>query len=267
MDGMTTSPAVRVDIRDAVATITLDRPEALNSLTTEAKAGLLEALHAVGDDASVRAVVITGAGRGFCVGQDLKEHTDQLAAGEDGPFTSVSVYYNPIAEAIATMPKPVIAAVNGVAAGAGLSIAMLADFRVAAASAKFTTSFAGIALSCDTGASWSLQRLVGYGRARQMLFDPTPIGAETALAWGLVTEVVPDDELAAHVDAWAARLAAGPTLAYAAMREALEYGSSHSLSESLAFEEPRMMTTGRSQDHTSAVEAFLAKRKPTFEGR
>ena len=264
-----TSPvsSVRYECSDAVATITLDRPSSLNSLTTDAKTALLEALRRAAGDPGARALVITGAGRGFCVGQDLREHAEQLAAGDEGPFTSVRDFYNPIARAVASMPKPVIARVNGVAAGAGLSIAMLADFRVASASATFTTAFAGIGLSCDTGASWSLQRLVGPARARELLFDPSPIDAHRAEQIGLVNQVVADDELDAVVDALAARLAAGPTLAHAAIREAVTYAATHSLDEALDFEEPRMMSTGTSEDHRRAVEAFLAKRKPTFEGR
>lgn len=263
---MTSDAPVLYDLTDAVATITLNRPAALNSLTTQARVDLLAALRRAASDEAARAVVITGAGRGFCVGQDLRQHAEELAAGGEGPFTTVSEHYNPIAREIAGMPKPVIARINGVAAGAGLSMAMLADFRIAAQSASFTTAFAGIGLSCDTGASWSLQRLVGPARAREMLFDASPITAERATEIGLVNSVVADDELDAAVDALARRLAAGPTLAYAAMREVLGYAATHTLDEALDFEEPRMHATGSSDDHRRAVEAFLAK-QPTFEGR
>ena len=155
--------------------------------------------------------------------------------------------------------------VNGVAAGAGLSLAMLADFRIAAPTAKFTTAFAGIGLSCDTGASWSLQRLVGSARARELLFDARTIDADEALRIGLVNRI--EDDALAAAQSWAARLAAGPTLAYAAMRDALEFASNHSLVESLAHEEPLMIRTGSSDDHRRAVDAFLTKQPPTFEGR
>ena len=173
--------------------------------------------------------------------------------------------WGPIATTLAQMPKPVIAAVNGVAAGAGLSLAMLADFRIAAPTAKFTTAFAGIGLSCDTGASWSLQRLVGSARARELLFDARTIDADEALRIGLVNRI--EDDALAAAQSWAARLAAGPTLAYAAMRDALEFASNHSLVESLAHEEPLMIRTGSSDDHRRAVDAFLTKQPPTFEGR
>lgn len=264
---MSDSPDVLLDRHDGVATITLDRPDSLNSLTDTAKTLLLSAVREVADDDATRAVVLTGAGRGFCVGQDLRQHTEQLLAGSRGPFESIERYYNPIALCLAQMPKPVIAAINGVAAGAGLSLAMLADFRVAARGAVFTTAFAGIGLSCDTGASWTLQRLVGPSQARQLLFDPSTIDAERALDIGLVDRLVDDGEALDAAQEWAARLASGPTLAYAALRDALAYASTHSLAESLAHEEPLMIRTGTSDDHRRAVEAFLAKEKPTFEGR
>lgn len=262
---MSSSIEVIVTVDDTVATLTLNRPDSLNSLTDTAKTALLAGLRQVGDDDAVRAVVLTGAGRGFCVGQDLREHAEQLDAGSKGPFESVTRYYNPIATLVAQMPKPVIAAVNGVAAGAGLSLAMLADFRVASPGARFTTAFAGIGLSCDTGASWSLQRLVGPARARELLFDASTIDADEALRIGLVNRI--EDDALAAAQQWAQRLAAGPTLAYAAMRDALEFASTHSLVESLEHEEPLMIRTGSSDDHRRAVEAFLAKRTPRFEGR
>lgn len=264
---MSNESPVLYDLSDAVATITLNRPSALNSLTRQARTDLLDFLRRAASDETARAVVITGAGRGFCVGQDLREHAAEFDVGEKGPISTVVEHYNPIAREIARMPKPVIARINGVAAGAGLSIAMLADFRLAAQSASFTTAFAGIGLSCDTGASWSLQRLVGPARARELFFDATPIAAPRALEIGLVNDVVADDELDAAVGTLARRLASGPTLAFAAMREALSYAATHSLDEALDFEEPRMAATGSSQDHRRAVASFLAKEKPTFEGR
>lgn len=265
---MTSEAPVLYDVSNSVATITLNRPKALNSLTTEARVELLDALRRAASDESARVVVLTGEGRGFCVGQDLREHAEQLASGGSGStLSTVAEHYNPIAREIARMPKPVVARLNGVTAGAGLSIAMLADFRVAVESATFTTAFAGIGLSCDTGASWSLQRLVGPAHARELLFDATPIKADRALELGLVNTVVADDQLDATVEALVARLAAGPTAAYAAMREALMFASTHSLDESLDFEEPRMMATGATEDHSRAVTSFLAKEKPTFEGR
>jgi 2-(1,2-epoxy-1,2-dihydrophenyl)acetyl-CoA isomerase len=164
------------------------------------------------------------------------------------------------------MAKPVVAAVNGVAAGAGLSIALACDFRIAADSAGFNTAFVGVALSCDTGMSWTLQRLVGSGRALDLLLLPRTVRAPEALQLGLVTSVVPADALAAEARSLAQRLAGGPTVAYAAVKAAVAYGASHPLDEALAFESEMMARTGVTADHREAVRAFLAKQAPTFGG-
>ena len=258
---------VSYDVTDHVATLTLNRPKALNALTNDMKTALLHALERARDDADVRAVVLTGNGRAFCVGQDLREHVDQLATSDDKPLTTVRDHYNPIARTLWDLPKPTIAALNGVTAGAGLSLAMLCDLRLAAASATFTTAFSGIALSCDTGSSWTLQRLVGPTKAMELLFDPTSISAVDAERIGLVTSVVADDEFSETVTARASGLAAGPTLAYAAIRASVHYSAAHNLADSLDYEADRMSETGASADHRIAVDAFLAKQRPTFTGR
>ncbi|MDX6223515.1 MAG: 2-(1,2-epoxy,2-dihydrophenyl)acetyl-CoA isomerase, partial [Frankiales bacterium] len=201
----------------AVATITLNRPAALNACTVELKQALLDALTAVRDDAGVRAVVLTGAGRGFCVGQDLHEHAELLAAGRE--LTTVGDHCNPIAHALASMPKPVLAGVNGVAAGAGAAFAFACDFRLIADSATIRPAFAGVGLGPDTGTSWTLQRLVGYGRATALLMLGESISPEHALEMGLVNAVVPDDQLQGAAHDLAVRLAAGPTAAYAAIKQ------------------------------------------------
>lgn len=258
------APVTRTDAQ-GVATLTLARPEGMNSLTLATKIALRDELHAVAADSSVRAVVLTGSGRAFCVGQDLKEHVSDL---EKGPLSdTVTEHYNPTVTAIATMPKPVIAAVNGVAAGAGASLAFAADFRVVAESARFTTAFAGIALSCDTGASWTLPRLVGTTKAMDLLLRPRTIDAAEALELGIATQVVPDDELEPTVERLAAELAAGPTLAYASIKRAVAFSATHDLPESLEHEGQKMALTGASQDHRAAVQAFLDKQTPQFEGR
>ena len=180
---------------DAVATITLDRPDAMNSLTAEVKAALLAALRRAREPTSgVRAVLLTGSGRAFCAGQDLREHAANLEAGR-GLADTVREHYNPIVELITTMAKPVVAAVNGVAAGAGASLAFACDLRVASEKAKFAMAFAGIGLAPDSGASWTLQRLVGLGRASELMLLGEPVDAARALELGLVTRVVPADEL------------------------------------------------------------------------
>ena len=264
---MSESP-VTYDVLDGVATITLDRPDAMNSLDIATKEALRDAVTAAAADEAVRCVVLTGSGRAFCVGQDLKEHVRLLESGSsDQLFTTVEEHYNPIVTALATMPKPVIAALNGVAAGAGASLAFACDLRVVAESAGFNLAFPGVALSCDTGASWTLPRLVGRAKAIELLYFPSTIDAAKALELGLATSVVPDDELGAEVTTLAAKLASGPTLSYASMRQAVNFSSTHDLTESLAFEATRMTLTGASEDHHNAVSAFVAKEKPTFTGR
>jgi 2-(1,2-epoxy-1,2-dihydrophenyl)acetyl-CoA isomerase len=265
-DPMTSEP-VALTREDAVATIRLVRPDEMNSLTLATKVALRDALHEVAADDTVRAVVLTGSGRAFCVGQDLREHAEALRAGGDGLASTVIEHYNAIATAIATMPKPVIAAVNGVAAGAGASIAFAADLRIVAASAGFNTAFAGIALSCDTGASWTLPRLVGPTKAIELLMLPRTIDAQEALDLGIATQVVPDEAFDAAVTTLARRLATGATLALASIKRAVAYAATHDLASSLEFEAQKMDLTGRTADHAAAVEAFLAKQPPTFRGR
>lgn len=250
-----------------VATVRFNRPEAMNSLNGETKEALLAALREVAQDPQVRCVVLAGSGRAFCVGQDLKEHVELLKEGSDQLFTTVPEHYNPAVTLVATMNKPVIAALNGVAAGAGASLAFAADLRILADTASFNLAFTGIALSCDTGASWTLPRLVGVAKAKELLLMPRTVPAQEAQTLGLATTVVPADQLDAEVAQLAGRLAAGPTVAYGSVRRAVDYSASHDLAESLAHEAELMVLTGRTQDHTDAVDAFLAKEKPTFHGR
>lgn len=259
---------VLLHVEDGVATITLNRPEAMNGLDVAMKDRLLAVVEQVADDPTVRCVVLTGSGRAFCVGQDLKEHLAGLKGDADVPLSdTVERHYNPIVRTLATMPKPVIAAVNGVAAGAGASLAFAADFRILVETAGYNTSFAGVALSCDTGSSWTLPRLVGRARAMELLYFPRTVSAQEALELGLATRVVPADELGAAVAELAARLAAGPTIAYGSIRQAVAYSAGHSLEESLDFEADKMAVTGGTQDHLAAVDAFVAKQTPVFRGR
>lgn len=256
------------DVEAAVATITLNRPDALNSLDTATKEQLVVAVQRAAADDDARCVVITGTGRAFSVGQDLREHVDNLARLPLAEvWATVDQHYSPLARTIATMPKPVVAAVNGVAAGAGMSIALACDWRVAAEGATFTTAFTGVGLSCDTGSSWTLQRLVGQGKAMELLLWPRSVTAAEALEIGLVNWVFPADRFADETAELAARLAAGPTLAFAAIKEAVAFAAAHSLEESLQFESHLMARTGGSADHRNAVQSFVAKEKPTFTGR
>ncbi|MEO3872663.1 enoyl-CoA hydratase-related protein [Nonomuraea sp. B12E4] len=256
---------IRYDVADAVATITLDRPDAMNSLTVETKQALLAALRGAADDRAVRTVLLTGSGRAFSAGQDLRQHADNLEAGR-GLDDTVRRHYNPVVELITTMAKPVVAAVNGVAAGAGASLAFACDLRIASEKAKFALAFAGIGLAPDSGASWTLQRLVGRGRAAELLLLGEPLDAPRALELGLVTRVVPAGDLLKTAQELAARLAQGPTLAYAATKRALAYSATHSLPDSLAMEADLQDECVATRDHLNATHAFLAKEPPTFNG-
>jgi 2-(1,2-epoxy-1,2-dihydrophenyl)acetyl-CoA isomerase len=251
----------------AVATVTLARPDRMNSLDTATKEALRDAVAAVGADPAVRAVVLTGSGRAFCVGQDLREHAAALAARDPSLWATVPEHYNPIALGLASMPKPVIAAVNGVAAGAGAAFAFACDFRIVADTAGFNLAFTAIGLAPDSGASWTLPRLVGPARATELLMRPTTIDADRALELGLATEVVPADELLARATALASELAVGPTAAYAAVKRTLAYSSTHALADALAFEGEEQAQAGATEDHAAAVAAFVAKERPTFSGR
>jgi 2-(1,2-epoxy-1,2-dihydrophenyl)acetyl-CoA isomerase len=261
-------PPVLYDVTDGVGTITLNRPEAMNSLDIATKVLLRETVLAAAEDPAVRCVVLTGTGRAFCTGQDLKEHIQILESGSsEALFTTVDDHYNPIVGAIDAMEKPVLAAVNGVAAGAGASLAFACDLRVVADTAGFNLAFANVALSCDTGSSYTLQRLVGRARALDLLYFPRTVKADEALELGLASQVVPADELAGVVAELARRLAAGPTVALASIRQSVAYAASHTFAESLELESRMMQRTGATEDHRTAVSAFVAKEKPVFTGR
>jgi 2-(1,2-epoxy-1,2-dihydrophenyl)acetyl-CoA isomerase len=262
-----TDPSVLLDVTDGVATVTLNRPDAMNSLDVATKELLRDTLQSVADDDAVRCVVLTGTGRAFCVGQDLKEHIGLLEEGADVLFRTVDEHYNPIVTALVTMPKPVIAKVQGVAAGAGASLTFACDFRILSDRAAYNMAFTGIALSCDTGISWTLPRLIGKAKALELLYFPSTLSAEEALEKGLATKVVPADELDAVVDELAARLASGPTVAYGAIRRSLATSAGASFEEAAAFESQMMTLTGGTEDHRAAVAAFVAKEKPVFQGR
>lgn len=265
---MTTGPPVlQYDVTDAVATVTLDRPDARNALDTELKAALLDALRAAAQDPGVRAVILTARGRSFCVGQDLREHTAALESDPEAVWATVQEHYSPITSLLATMDKPVVAAVNGVAAGAGAGFAFACDFRIMAETAAFNLAFAAIGLSCDSGTSWTLPRLVGVAKAKELLMLPRMVGAEEALSLGLATSVEPVEEVLAAAQKFAGELAAGPTLAYGAIRRAIAYAVATDLGAALGCEGELMARTGGSQDHRAAVAAFNRKEKPVFRGR
>ncbi|MFJ8160940.1 enoyl-CoA hydratase/isomerase family protein [Streptomyces sp. NPDC096136] len=264
--------SVLYEVTDGLAKVTINRPDAMNAMNTEAKVALRDAVRAAAGDPAVRAVLLTASGtRAFCVGQDLKEHIGNLAAdretGSKLTMNTVSEHYNPIVRALTEMPKPVVAGVNGVAAGAGFGFALAADFRVVSETASFNTSFAGVALTADSGVSWTLPRLIGASRASDLLLFPRSITAQEARDLGIVNRLVPAEELHAEAEAVARTLAAGPTVAYAAIKESLAYGASRSLSEALEREDVLQTRAGASEDHSIAVQAFLAKQPPKYLGR
>lgn len=257
---------VRTDIAAGVATVRIDRPEAFNALDTATKDALLAALTRVAEDPQVRVVVLTGTGRSFCAGEDLRSHAKALLSGAQTLADTIDAHYNPIATVLATMDKPVIAAINGIAAGAGVAFALAADFRIMVAEGGMNLAFAGIALSCDSGASFWLPRIVGMAKAKEILLLPRTLPAAECAALGLVTSVVPATDFDTAVAQLAATLAAGPTLAYGAMRRALTYSATHTLEEALVNERALMDRTGRTADHLAAVNAFVVKAPMVFTG-
>ncbi|MEV6117884.1 enoyl-CoA hydratase-related protein [Streptomyces sp. NPDC052109] len=263
---------VLYEVSDGLATITLNRPEAMNALNVATKVALREAAESAAGDTAVRAILLTAAGdRAFCVGQDLKEHIGLLASdretGSGQTMSTVREHYNPIVKALAGAPKPVVAGVNGVAAGAGFGFALAADYRVVADTAAFNTSFAGVALTADSGVSWTLPRVIGPSRATDLLLFPRSISAQDALELGIANRVVPAAELRAEAEKTARALAGGPTVAYAAIKEAVAHGLTHSLADTLEKEDELQTRAGRSEDHAIAVQAFVNKEKPKYLGR
>lgn len=266
-DRGTTDDVVELRIDGGVATVVLNRPDAMNAVDLAMKVRLLEVLQQVADDPAVRCVVLTGRGRAFCVGQDLKEHIGSLMRGDESLGTTVVDHYNRIATLLATMNKPVVAALNGVTAGAGASMAFACDVRILVDGAGINLAFAGIALSCDTGSSWWLPRLVGVAKAKELLLFPRTVPSDECLTLGLVTTVVPAEAFERAVAEQATVLAAGPTLAYGSIRRAVVASAGQDLATALAHEAELMTLTGGSADHRAAVDAFLAKEKPVFDGR
>jgi 2-(1,2-epoxy-1,2-dihydrophenyl)acetyl-CoA isomerase len=250
-----------------VATVTMNRPDSMNSLSAELKDALVATLTELAADPAVRAVVLSGSGRGFCVGQDLAEHAQLLQAGDPSPLSTVERHYNPITTALAEMAKPVIAAVNGIAAGAGASFAFACDLRVVSDQAKFLLAFANVGLGLDSGASWTLPRLIGRAQAMELSLLATPITAEQADRYGLVTRLVPPEQVLPVAQELAVQLAAGPTTAYAAIKDAIGFAASHTLSEALTHEGVLQARAGATEDHRGSVAAFVNKQKPVFIGR
>ena len=249
---------------DGIARITLNRPDRLNSFTTEMHQQLRSAL---GEAASARVVVITGAGRAFCAGQDLNERAVASGGHPVDLGQTVETGWNPLIKLLTTMPQPVIAQVNGVAAGAGANIALACDIAVAGRSAKFIQSFAAIGLIPDSGGSWILPRLVGQARALGLALMGEPLSAEKAEEWGLIWKCVDDDILAGEVDTIASKLAALPPLGLAAIKSIIRSTWSRTLDQELHLQRDEMRRLGFTQDYREGVAAFLEKRPAKLTGK
>jgi 2-(1,2-epoxy-1,2-dihydrophenyl)acetyl-CoA isomerase len=266
MAGDRSSPTfstIRLEVSDAIATVTLERPDALNALTVAMKEELLAAFRAIARDPAVRAVVLTGAGRAFCAGQDLKERLEPDAA----PLTvELRERYNPIIRAMRGLDQPIVGAINGVAAGAGASLAFACDIRLAAEHASFVLAFGRIGLVPDSGATWFLPRLVGPAKAAELALLGDTMAALDAERFGLVSRVIPAEALAGEARAVAERLAALAPGALALTKRALQRTWSMDLDEALEDEAWRQGIAGASQDHAEGLAAFLEKRSPRFTG-
>jgi 2-(1,2-epoxy-1,2-dihydrophenyl)acetyl-CoA isomerase len=259
---------VLVENKGSVRTITLNRPEVLNALNAELATELYAALCAAAEDDTVRCLIVTGAGRAFCSGQDLAEYGERLDT--DDPIElepRIRDKYNPVVAKIRTMEKPVVASVNGVAAGAGCSLALMCDLRIAAASAGFIEAFINIAAVPDCGSTFMLPRLVGLSNAMELAFTGRRVQADEALRLGLVNRVVPDGDLAAEAMKLAQDLAARPTRTIGLTKRAMNAAWSADLDSQLELEARLQTPATHSHDHREGVRAFIEKRRPTFEGR
>lgn len=252
---------------DGVLTITLNRPDKLNSFNEEMHRAFRAALQRAHDDAAVRAVLLTGAGRGFCAGQDLGDRDPRKGGPAPDLGHTLETFYNPSLRLIRALEKPVICAVNGVAAGAGANIALACDIVLAARSAKFIQAFAKVGLVPDAGATWSLTHILGEPRAKALAMTAEPLSAERAADWGLIWIAVEDEALLDEAGAMARNLAAGATLGLGMTKRLIQAAAANTLDQQLDMERDCQRIAGRSADYAEGVSAFLDKRKPEFKGK
>ena len=262
-----TYQCILFDVKDGVARLTLNRPDRLNSFNVDMHTEVRDVLGRVRDDADCRVLVLTGAGRGFCAGQDLSDRAVSPAGGATDLGESIELRYKPLVLALRALPKPVIAAVNGVAAGAGANIALACDLVIATRSASFIQSFSKLGLVPDSGGTWTLPRLVGNARAMGLAFLGDKLSAEQAAQWGLIWRCVDDAEFAAAVDQLASQLAIAPTRGLARTKEAIYGAGLRTLEQQLDVERDYQRELGFSSDYAEGVAAFMQKRTPTFTGR
>jgi 2-(1,2-epoxy-1,2-dihydrophenyl)acetyl-CoA isomerase len=259
--------SILVSLDGGVLSITLNRPDKLNAFNPEMHQLLKAALERARDEAAVRAVLLTGAGRGFCAGQDLSERNVAPGAAPIDLSVTIGSYYNPLVRRMRELPKPIVCAVNGVAAGAGANLALACDLVFAARSASFVQAFSRIGLLPDSGGTYFLPRLAGSARAMGLALLGDKLSAEDAVRWGLIWKVVEDANLMDECTAAARSLAAGPTKAYGLIKKALYASASNTLDAQLDLERDLQRELGYSDDYREGVAAFLAKRPPSFTGR
>lgn len=262
-----TGDAVLVEKAEGAVTLTLNRPEKLNSFDEAMHGALRAALEEAAADPDCRAVLLTGAGRGFCAGQDLGDRDPAKMDGPPDLGETLERLYNPLVRLIRGMEKPVVCAVNGVAAGAGANLAFACDIVLAARSAKFIEAFARIGLVPDSGGTWTVTRRVGEARAKAMMLTGDPVTAEEAEAWGLIWRAVDDAALMAEARALVGRFAAGPTVGLGLVKRAVHAAATNGLDAQLDLERDLQRAAGRTPDYAEGVAAFLAKRAPRFTGR